>query len=286
MSYANAAFWTQVILADRRDPDVSWEHHLERGSSGGVDLVARVGSSLYAPCDGVVQNVPWYGSGGHTVRIFHGNGNYDEYMHLSSFAVQSGTRVRLGDVIGYSGASGFGSIDHYAPHWHWHLYLGSRRVNPWHYFDTPWPGSAAAGGGATPIPKPIPIEEKIMTEALYKGSSDTVYWQADPNSPLVPINSPQFNAQVANGLKLVTISDADLGAMQIRFGTLARPVGSTATGYAYRNKDDGSIYWQAEPGSPLVSITLEEWKTLQQNGLLYVDYTAEQIAGLLAHNER
>lgn len=122
-----------------------------------------------------------------------------------------------------------------------------------------------------------------MTEALYKGSgSDTVYWQRDPNSPLVPISSPQYAGQLAAGLKLVTISDADLAAIRTRFGVLQRPAGSTATGLAYRDRDSGAIYWQREPGTELVPITWHEWQALQQNGLTFVDYAPADLAAIRA----
>jgi hypothetical protein len=64
-----------------------------------------------------------------------GSGWYDEYMHLSSFAVKDGARVKQGDVIGHSGASGSGSFHYYAPHLHLHRYdPQGNRVNAWHYF--------------------------------------------------------------------------------------------------------------------------------------------------------
>jgi murein DD-endopeptidase len=126
-----------VISDDNRDPGVSFQHHLDRGSAGGVDHVADYGTPVYADSAGRVENLAWYGTGGNTVRLHMagGDGWYDEYMHLSSFAVKDGATVRQGQLIGHSGASGNGNLHEYAPHLHHHRYTpGGKRVNPWDYF--------------------------------------------------------------------------------------------------------------------------------------------------------
>lgn len=123
-----------VIRADDRDPDVSWQNHLNRGSSGGVDLAYPYGSAVHANADGVVTNVSWFGTGGHTVRLRLGNGNEIEYMHLSSFSVANGGSVSVGEQVGVSGASGNNNLNFYAPHLHAHMYIGSARVNIFDYF--------------------------------------------------------------------------------------------------------------------------------------------------------
>jgi hypothetical protein len=131
-----------VILADDRDPHVSWQHHLERGSAGGVDCVARIGTPVYAPADCEITNIPNNGSGGNTVTMRFADGWRDQFMHLSRFAAP-GTK-RKGELVGYSGDSGSPG----APHVHWHRIdpTGKRR-NPWDYFTS----SPSGGGGTTPI---------------------------------------------------------------------------------------------------------------------------------------
>jgi murein DD-endopeptidase len=126
-----------VISDDDNDPGVSFEHHLGRGSAGGVDHIAPMGTPVRADCAGRIELLPWYGTGGNTVRLHMANGGgwYDEYMHLSSFAVKDGSTVKQGQLIGHSGASGNGSFTFYAPHLHHHRYTpGGDRVNPWDYF--------------------------------------------------------------------------------------------------------------------------------------------------------
>lgn len=125
-----------VISDDNRDPYVSWQHHLDRGSDGGVDLAYPKGSAVRANANGVVTNVPWFGNGGNTARLQLDDGRYIEYMHLDSFSVSNGQSVASGTQIGVSGASGSGDLNYYAPHLHVHMYIGGTRVNIFDYFTT------------------------------------------------------------------------------------------------------------------------------------------------------
>lgn len=128
----------QVISDDDYDPDISWEHHQQRGSLGGVDHNAPYGTPLYANCTGRAYTIPLSegGTGGRTINLYLGStGWYDQYMHLSSFAISNGQHVKQGQLIGHSGASGDGSDYFYAPHFHLHRYTPSGvRVNAYHYF--------------------------------------------------------------------------------------------------------------------------------------------------------
>lgn len=129
-----------VILDDNRDPYVSWRHHRQRGSLGGVDMVAAYGTPVKSPTDGVVTLHGNTGSGGRYVTIRAADGHSDELMHLSAFKVSNGQHVKRGQVIGLSGASGFGSNHYYQPHCHWHrIQPNGVRVNPWDYFTAAAP---------------------------------------------------------------------------------------------------------------------------------------------------
>jgi murein DD-endopeptidase MepM/ murein hydrolase activator NlpD len=139
-----------VILADNRDPYVSWQNHLARtsGLRGGVDIVAAVGTPVYARTAGVMLQVPNDGSAGNSCRFHHdaNPGWYDVFSHLSRYVGASGQHFNAGDIVAYSGNSG--NVDQ---HLHWHLVdpSGARR-NPWDYFS----GSSTAGSGGTPIEEP------------------------------------------------------------------------------------------------------------------------------------
>ena len=144
-------FTYPVILVDDRDPDTSWANHIKRGSSGGVDLAYPYGSPVYAPTDGTYQYFNGngrigQGSGGNIGRLRRADGSYLEFMHMAA-----GTKdraVKTGDLLGKSGASGFGKLWHYAPHLHVHIYIGGIRRNLWDHFT---PTTSAASTAATPI---------------------------------------------------------------------------------------------------------------------------------------
>jgi hypothetical protein len=128
-------FTRPVILDDDRDPAISWAHHRARGSLGGVDLAYPMNTPVLANATGVIENIPWYGSGGHTVRLHLADRRYIEYMHLNSFSHEDGDIVTVGEEIGKSGASGNGEWSYYGPHLHVHLVAGNIRLNLFDFFD-------------------------------------------------------------------------------------------------------------------------------------------------------
>lgn len=94
-------------------------------SDNAVDLRMPVGTPLYAAFDGTIGNqFGSLGSGGRFAGLrLHLVGKGDElyYAHLSKFApgIKPGTRVRAGQLIGYSGSANG------VPH----LHLGDRNGN-------------------------------------------------------------------------------------------------------------------------------------------------------------
>lgn len=95
--------------------------HVERGSvNPGTDYVAGYGSTVYAVATGTVTDADSStgGSGGRTIHVDHDDGSGADYLHLSSVAVRVGQRVAQGNIIGRSGASGYGQEWYYGPHLH------------------------------------------------------------------------------------------------------------------------------------------------------------------------
>jgi len=170
-----------VILADDRDPYVSWQNHLARtgGLRGGVDLVATVGTPVYARTSGVMLHVPNDGSAGNSCRFHHDDnpGWKDVFSHLSRYVGWSGQHFNAGDVVAYTGDTGG-----VAPHLHWHLVdpAGNRR-NPWDYFS-----GGTAGGGYKEIDMPLDNNDKTWLNGLGQAIIEQIRGQGAYTDPKLP----------------------------------------------------------------------------------------------------
>ncbi len=94
----------------------------------GVDFRAPTGTPIMAAGDGVIEMAARNGSYGNYVRIKH-NGSYKTaYGHLSKFGrgIKRGQRVKQGQIIGYSGATGRVT----AAHLHYEVLVGGKQTNP------------------------------------------------------------------------------------------------------------------------------------------------------------
>jgi murein DD-endopeptidase MepM/ murein hydrolase activator NlpD len=80
----------------------------------GVDLSAPVGTPVEVTASGTVVFAGWDGGGGNVVKVQHGPDYVTAYLHLSRFArgVRPGARVRQGDTIAYTGATGLATGPH------------------------------------------------------------------------------------------------------------------------------------------------------------------------------
>jgi len=58
---------------------------------------------------------------GKWVMITHGNGLNTMYAHLSQISVSAGARLSTGDLVGYSGQTGYAT----GPHLHFGVYVSS-----------------------------------------------------------------------------------------------------------------------------------------------------------------
>ncbi len=91
----------------------------------GIDLRAAVGTKVFAPADGIVAGVGDTGlirgcySYGRWVMIKHPNGLSTLFAHLSTPLVKTGQAVSRGDLIAYSGNTGYST----GPHLHFGVYL-------------------------------------------------------------------------------------------------------------------------------------------------------------------
>lgn len=92
----------------------------------GVDLDAETGTPVYAINDGVVTMAKRLINYGNSVVVDHGAHIFSMSLHLDRFAVKEGEYVKKGEVIGYSGNTGY-SI---APHLHLSINVNGTSIDP------------------------------------------------------------------------------------------------------------------------------------------------------------
>lgn len=91
----------------------------------GIDLGTPRGTAIYAPLAGTVRAtgntdlVPGCYSWGKWTLLDHANGLSTLYAHQDVISVSAGQKVATGDVIGYSGNTGFST----GPHLHFTVYV-------------------------------------------------------------------------------------------------------------------------------------------------------------------
>jgi murein DD-endopeptidase MepM/ murein hydrolase activator NlpD len=80
----------------------------------GVDYGAPVGTPVQVTANGVVTFAGWDRGGGNVVKVRHGDDYETAYLHLSRFGkgIRRGARVRQGDIIAFTGATGLASGPH------------------------------------------------------------------------------------------------------------------------------------------------------------------------------
>lgn len=95
--------------------------HVARGSAEpGIDWWTSVGTPIWAPGDGTILAVQsaYTGATGAYVTLITDQGDWFRFLHLNTTSVSPGQTVSQGDVLAYSGGSGFGSPAGYGPHIH------------------------------------------------------------------------------------------------------------------------------------------------------------------------
>ncbi len=97
-----------------------------RRNHKGVDLSAPTGTPIYATADGFVSKAGPFSSYGNFVSIEHGAQLQTRFAHMSRIAVESGSRVKKGEIIGYVGSTGRST----GPHLHYEVRIAGEAVNP------------------------------------------------------------------------------------------------------------------------------------------------------------
>ena len=119
------------LYGQRKDPFTG-----KKEFHGGMDFVARPGSPIFAPADGVVMHAKRSSGFGNFIVLSHGRGFYPgkrksvtyrtRYAHLSKILVKKRQRVNRGDIIGLVGSTGRST----GPHLHYEILMNNRRTDP------------------------------------------------------------------------------------------------------------------------------------------------------------
>lgn len=94
----------------------------------GVDYGAPVGTPVQVTANGTVLSAGWDRGGGNVVKVQHAGGYVTAYLHLSRFGagVRPGARVRQGDIIAFTGATGLAT----GPHLDYRVKLRDAWIDP------------------------------------------------------------------------------------------------------------------------------------------------------------
>ncbi len=92
----------------------------------GIDIGAPYGTPIHAAIDGIVAFAGRSAGYGNFVKLTHGSGLATGYGHMSRIAVNPGTRVAQGQIIGYVGSTGMST----GPHLHYELWRNGIAINP------------------------------------------------------------------------------------------------------------------------------------------------------------
>lgn len=123
------ATWIRPVEGKITD---SFDGHRGRTSppsrNPGIDYGVPMDTPVKAIADGIVSGTVQTisGAGGRMIFLSFPTGHNADYLHLSKILVQTGQSVKQGEVIGYSGGSGFGSNTAYGAHLHLSFRMGGQ----------------------------------------------------------------------------------------------------------------------------------------------------------------
>jgi murein DD-endopeptidase MepM/ murein hydrolase activator NlpD len=150
----------------------------------GIDYSAPVGTPVEVTAAGMVVFAGWDGGGGNVVKVQHGADYVTAYLHLSRLApgIHPGARVRQGDTIAYTGATGLATGPHldyrvkYRGEWINPLTLQGVRDEPipqarMASFNS-WRDSLRAGLERGVVPAGLPAPGRHAPETLLAGLAD------------------------------------------------------------------------------------------------------------------
>ena len=214
------------------------QHILTQGwhypSHNGIDLRTQIGNTavrpVYAAEDGTVSATQLWD--GHTTdeRSMQSYGNYVDirhadyrqqslvtrYAHLFKFIVAKGEKVKEGQLIGYSGATG----NVFGAHLHFEVLLSGKRTNPLTWLDDDFTTASSSvytyGPGEHAVERPA--EDKPAASTL-----QTICASNLTNAQAMAVFSLAIQLQlVAMRLYWAEFSDAEMAHQNIEVGPITQ----------------------------------------------------------------
>jgi murein DD-endopeptidase MepM/ murein hydrolase activator NlpD len=124
--------WTEPFVYPLKETYITDTYGYSRSTAGstithkGTDFRAKEGTEVYAMNRGVVRLARKLTVYGNTVVIDHGQGTMTMYMHLSSVSAKQGHIIEQGEILGYSGSTGYSQ----GPHLHLSVRVSNKSVDP------------------------------------------------------------------------------------------------------------------------------------------------------------
>ncbi|MDY0984779.1 M23 family metallopeptidase [Microbacterium sp. CFBP9023] len=142
----------------------SWMGHRNRNPPSGepgTDYAVVRGTPIRAATSGVIvdRKDSTTTATGRYLALRTDDGNYIRYLHLQSSTVPLGARVSRGQLIAYSGASGFGSETGYGPHVHVSLWIGGTPLQLGFTNSVDFENYVEGGPIKPPSEDPVPIHQ-------------------------------------------------------------------------------------------------------------------------------
>lgn len=129
-------------FGERQNPLITGETEFHEG----IDIATSAGTPVHATADGIVRMAGHETGYGRVIIISNGHGIQTLFAHLSGFAVAQGEQVRIGQVIGYVGDSGWST----GAHLHYEVIIHGTPVNPHPFLHETVQQLAAAETSAPP----------------------------------------------------------------------------------------------------------------------------------------
>lgn len=137
-TYDEKKYWTDTFIKPC-EGRISTEFGLYRYTNNnpvptrhtGIDIAAPKGTPVLASNSGRVVRAEDIIYTGNTVVIEHGGGLKTYYYHMDTLDVKEGDIVRLGDIVGTVGSTGYST----GAHLHFEVKIGSHSLSPWEMFD-------------------------------------------------------------------------------------------------------------------------------------------------------